>query len=217
MKSKILWLYGTLFLIVLAVIIYNVVILHKIETKITSINNQLISSNYLESNKNNLLVSKNDLESKRTIQLSILIGCIGLTSLLLAAFNVVFKYSRSFGYYLCDPREEKDNRTSGDKKDEESEASITQETTELKCLTLINYRDKTETVVSVFFKGGYKTKVEIHSINDEPCTLAAFGHVSMHFDFRELTRYVNYENNFTLHAVTGDGGIYKCKSVHLDK
>ncbi len=206
MRSKHSWFYSALIAIALGLVVYNAYTLAQTEKKLIELKFQIDNVEKKDEEQNKLLQEKSELQAKRPIQLSLLIGCIGLTSFFIASFNIVIKYNRSFGYYLSQPRNEKDDNK------KTSNQEITNEDTKQQCVTIINYRDKTETIVSAFFKG-YTTKIEIHSKQDEPYALAAFSHISINFDSQELTKYIGYEKIFTLHVVTGDGGIYKCRLV----
>ncbi|WP_059021671.1 hypothetical protein [Vibrio coralliirubri] len=137
-----------------------------------------------EKEKKRLEILKNIDESQKrfTTSLALVVACVGISSLLLGALNLILKYHRSFNYFCIS------------EKDSES-------------IILINNHDKAETILSISFEkasGVYRWKTEIHSMKLEPLSISAFGHVKVAVPSGFIEQAKHKSKSCSLTIMTGD-------------
>ncbi|WP_373949590.1 hypothetical protein [Vibrio pomeroyi] len=120
--------------------------------------------------------------------LALVVACVGISSLLISALNLILKYHRSFNYFFTHDKEP----TSSSNKE---------------VLILLNNHDKAETILSISFEKASDTctwKTEIHSCGAEPISISAFGYIKIPIPkgFIEQTKSDFRSGNLTI--TTGD-------------
>lgn len=146
----------------------------------------------IEEKRKGILDKLSDLDASFSASLTIVVACVGFSSFLIAALNLILKYHRSFGYFVINSDEGK------------------------KCLVLINNHDKAETILSVSFVANrklYTLNLDLHSYLTPPLSLAAFGHLEIPLSEVHVEKINKHSGSCKLLIRTGDNAISKGVNV----
>ncbi|NVJ59789.1 MAG: hypothetical protein HWE27_05325 [Gammaproteobacteria bacterium] len=144
----------------------------------------------VEEKRKDILDKLTKLDARFSASLTIVVACVGFSSFLIAALNLILKYHRSFSYLVID-------------------SAKSNEGTE-KTLVLINNHDKAETILSVSFVANrklYKLNLDLHSYMTPPLSLAAFGHLKIALPDVAVQQMNSHSDSCKLLIRTGDDAV----------